>query len=91
MQDKWRKAIRFMTSASEAGGDSFRDGVLWRRGREWKILSRDFAIADSPLVRLVLVSNTLAAIGALCGILLLLRSRSPYAFPLAACVRLCFP
>jgi hypothetical protein len=39
---------------------------------------------DSPLVRLVLITNTLAALGALCGILALLRARSIYAFPLAA-------
>jgi 4-amino-4-deoxy-L-arabinose transferase-like glycosyltransferase len=45
-----------------------------------------FRDADSPLVRLVLVSNTLAAMGALCGIVVLLRSRNMYAFPLAGVV-----
>jgi hypothetical protein len=43
-----------------------------------------FRETDSPLVRLVIASNTLAALGALCGILALLRSRNVYAFPLAA-------
>ena len=42
-----------------------------------------FRDTDSPLVRLVLISNTLAALGALCGIVALLRSRNVYAFPLA--------
>ena len=43
-----------------------------------------FRDTDSPLVRLVLINNTFAALGGLCGILALLRSRSVYAFPLAA-------
>jgi ABC-type Fe3+-siderophore transport system permease subunit len=43
-----------------------------------------FRDTDSPLVRLVLITNTLAALGALCGILVLVRSQSIYAFPLAA-------
>ena len=41
---------------------------------------------DSPLVRLVLISNTLAAMGALCGIVALLRWRNRHAFPLAGVV-----
>ena len=45
-----------------------------------------FRDADSPLVRLVLISNTLAAMGALCGIVALVRSRNIYAFPLAGVV-----
>ena len=45
---------------------------------------QSFRDTDSRLVRLVLVSNTLAALGALCGIVVLLRSRNAYAFPLAA-------
>jgi hypothetical protein len=43
-----------------------------------------FRDAESPLVRLVLITNTLAAIGGLCGIVVLFLNRDPYAFPLAA-------
>jgi len=32
----------------------------------------------------VLISNTLAAIGGFCGIVVLFQKREPYAFPLAA-------
>lgn len=43
-----------------------------------------FLATDSLLVRVLLVCNTVAGIGALLGIVALLWRRSPYAFPLAA-------
>ena len=43
-----------------------------------------FWSTDSLLVRVLLVCNTLAGLGAMLGIVALLWKRSPYAFPLAA-------
>lgn len=45
---------------------------------------KGFQEAETKLVRVVLVSNFLAGIGVLIGILVLLSRRSVYAFPLAA-------
>jgi hypothetical protein len=82
MQDKWRKAIAFITTHPKLEVILYgRRFVATWTGMENPI--EGFRDADSPLVRLVLVSNTLAAIGALCGIVALFRSRNPYAFPLA--------
>ena len=75
MQDKWQKAIGFMRTHPRLEITLFaRRFVATWTGVEKPIES--FRDTDSPLVRLVLVSNTLAALGALCGILALLRSRS---------------
>jgi hypothetical protein len=82
MRDKWKKAISFMRAHPRLEITLFtRRFVATWTGVEKPIES--FRDTDSPLVRLVLISNALAAIGALCGILLLVRSRSVYAFPLA--------
>jgi hypothetical protein len=84
MQDKWRRATAFIQTHPRLEivllGRRF---VATWTGMEKPI--EGFRDADSPLVRLVLISNTLAAIGALCGIVVVVRSRNPYAFPLAAC------
>ena len=45
---------------------------------------QNFLSTDSWLVRFLLVSNTLAAVGALLGIAVLVRRRSPYTLPAAA-------
>lgn len=45
---------------------------------------QSFLETDSLLVRVLLVCNALAGLGALLGIAVLLWKRSPYAFPLAA-------
>ena len=83
MQDKWSKAVSFMRAHPRLEITLFaRRFVATWTGAENPI--EGFRDADSPLVRLVLISNTLAAIGALCGILALVRSRNVYAFPLAA-------
>jgi 4-amino-4-deoxy-L-arabinose transferase-like glycosyltransferase len=83
MQDKWQKAVGFMRAHPRLEITLFarRFMATWT-GVETPFES--FRETDSPLVRLVIASNTLAALGALCGILALLRSRSIYAFPLAA-------
>jgi hypothetical protein len=44
----------------------------------------NFISTDSWLIRVLLVSNTVAALGALLGIAVLIRRRSPYALPAAA-------
>jgi 4-amino-4-deoxy-L-arabinose transferase-like glycosyltransferase len=83
MQDKWEKATGFMRTHPRLVMTLFaRRFVATWTGVEKPFES--FRDTDSPLVRLVLITNTLAAIGALCGILALLRARSIYAFPLAA-------
>jgi 4-amino-4-deoxy-L-arabinose transferase-like glycosyltransferase len=83
MQDKWDKATAFMRAHPRLEITLFaRRFVATWTGVEKPIES--FRDTDSPLVRLVLISNTLAALGALCGIVALLRSRDIYAFPLAA-------
>lgn len=83
MQDKWRKATGFMRTHPRLEIKLFARRIVatWT-GVEKPLES--FRDADSPLVRLVLISNALAALGALCGILALLHSRNVYAFPLAA-------
>jgi hypothetical protein len=43
-----------------------------------------FARTDSMLVRALLICNTLAAIGGLLGLVILIWKRNPYAFPAAA-------
>jgi 4-amino-4-deoxy-L-arabinose transferase-like glycosyltransferase len=42
-----------------------------------------FQTTDSLLIRVLLVCNTMAAIGALLGIVMLIRRRSPWVFPAA--------
>ena len=83
MQDKWAKAVGFMRAHPRLEITLFaRRFVATWTGVENPI--EGFRDADSPLVRLVLISNTLAVLGALCGIVALVRSRNVYAFPLAA-------
>jgi 4-amino-4-deoxy-L-arabinose transferase-like glycosyltransferase len=83
MQDKWEKATAFMRAHPRLEITLFaRRFVATWTGVEKPIES--FRDTDSPLVRLVLITNTLAALGALCGIVALLRARNIYAFPLAA-------
>jgi hypothetical protein len=83
MRDKWEKATAFMRAHPRLEITLFaRRFVATWTGLEKPF--EGFRDTDSPLVRLVLISNALAALGALCGILALLRSRSIYAFPLAA-------
>ncbi|MFZ3215780.1 MAG: glycosyltransferase family 39 protein [Candidatus Acidiferrales bacterium] len=81
MDDKWRKAVRFITTHPKLEAE-----LYGRRFVEtWTGMAEPvegFRDADSPVVRVVLISNTLAAIGTLFGILALLRARSAYAFPL---------
>ena len=89
MQDKWRKAVAFITTHRKLELILYgRRFVATWTGMENPI--EGFRDADSPLVRFVLVSNTLAAIGALCGILALVRSRNRTCFHSRLC-RSCIP
>jgi hypothetical protein len=85
MQDKWQRATAFIKThpGLEVILSARRFVATWT-GMEKPIAG--FRDADSPLVRLVLISNTLAAIGALCGIVALLQARNIYALPLAGVV-----
>jgi Dolichyl-phosphate-mannose-protein mannosyltransferase len=85
MADKRRKAVDFIRAHPRLGVILYaRRFVATWTGMENPIAG--FRDADSSLVRVTLISNTLAALGALWGILWLIRSRSAYAFPLAACL-----
>jgi hypothetical protein len=83
MQDKWNKAVSFMRSHPKLEVILFerRFVAMWT-GMEKPV--EGFLASDSLLTRIALLSNFLAAIGALCGIVVLFLRRSPYAFPLAA-------
>jgi 4-amino-4-deoxy-L-arabinose transferase-like glycosyltransferase len=83
MQDKWEKATAFIRTHPKL------EMILygWRFVATWTGLEKPiegFRDAESTLVRLVVVTNTLAAIGGLCGIVVLFVKRDPYAFPFAA-------
>lgn len=83
MQDKWKKTIAFITTHPKLEMILYgRRFVATWTGMEKPI--EGFRDAESPLVRMVLITNTLAAIGALCGILTLIWSRRACAFPLVA-------
>jgi hypothetical protein len=82
MQDKWKKATAFISTHPKLEMILYgRRFVATWAGMEKPI--EGFRDAESPLVRLVLISNTLAAIGGFCGIVVLFLRRDPYAIPLA--------
>jgi hypothetical protein len=83
MQDKWEKAVGFMRSHPklEIVLIARRFVATWT-GMENPV--EGFRDSDSILMRVALLSNFLVSLGALCGIVVLLLRRSPYAFPLAA-------
>ncbi|MFZ0521312.1 MAG: hypothetical protein WAL95_09830 [Candidatus Acidiferrales bacterium] len=83
MQDKWKQAIRFIRSHPRLEVILFaRRFVATWTGMENPV--EGFRDSDSLMARVALVSNFLAGIGALCGIVVLFLRRSPYAFLLAA-------
>ncbi|MGA7915600.1 MAG: hypothetical protein WCA00_10220 [Candidatus Acidiferrales bacterium] len=83
MQDKWNQAVRFIRSHPKLEMTLFaRRFVATWTGMETPV--QGFLDSDSLLTRVALVSNFLAGIGALCGIVVLFWRRSPYAFLLAA-------
>jgi len=82
MQDKQQEALRFMREhpGEELRACWFRFVVMWTGG------------SAHPLDEFggVLLFNVLASLGALAGVVVLCRARSPYAFPLAV-VPVVFP
>ncbi|HEY4950650.1 MAG TPA: glycosyltransferase family 39 protein [Candidatus Acidoferrales bacterium] len=83
MQDKWKAATAFISAHPKL------EIILYGRRfvATWTGVEKPiegFRDAESPLVRLVLITNTLAGIGGLCGIVVLFLRRDAYAFPLAA-------
>ncbi|MGC1965398.1 MAG: hypothetical protein WA673_02995 [Candidatus Acidiferrales bacterium] len=83
MEEKWAEAISFMRSHPRLEGILFaRRFVATWTGTDHPV--QGFLDSDSLMTRLALVSNFLAGIGALCGIVVLFLRRSRCAFLLAA-------
>jgi hypothetical protein len=83
MQNKWHEAVKFMGTHPRLEVILFaRRFVATWTGMEKPV--QGFMDTDSLLTRSVLMSNTLIAVAALCGIVLLFLRRSPFAFLLAA-------
>lgn len=82
MREKWEEATSFMRSHPKLEVILFarRFVAMWT-GMESPV--EGFLDSDSLMTRVALVSNFLAGIGALCGIVVLFMRRSPYAFLLA--------
>jgi 4-amino-4-deoxy-L-arabinose transferase-like glycosyltransferase len=83
MAEKWRTATVFIRTHPRL------EAALWGRrfvamwiGAENPVQA--FRDAETSLVRVVLISNFLLAIGTVAGIVVLISRRSIYAFPLAA-------
>jgi len=81
MEEKKQEALRFMLADPwrEAGLVGNRFVVFWSGGSQHPV--DDFWRSHSLSLRGLLLFNLLAVIGALAGIVALLRGRSPYAFP----------
>jgi hypothetical protein len=83
MEEEERKALEFIRShpgiAAELLGERF---VAFWAGIAGPV--QVFKTTDSLLIRVLIVCNTLAGMGALAGTLVLAARRSLYAFPLAA-------
>ena len=84
MAEKQRNAVHYMLThpRHEAELIAGRFVMLWTGGTPHPIA--DFFTSRSTWFRYVLLFNLCAASAALCGIVLLFRSRNIYAFPLAA-------
>ena len=83
MHHKRDEALHFMTShpGEETRLIATRFIATWTGGSQRPI--RDFLFVYTWWFRFILLFNLFAAAGAACGIVLLYRSRSPYAFPVA--------
>jgi len=84
MQQKKQEAIAYMIShpAREARLITYRVISIWSGGTPYPL--QDFLGTPSLRFRGVLVFNLIAAVGALCGIIILFRERSQFAIPVAA-------
>jgi Dolichyl-phosphate-mannose-protein mannosyltransferase len=83
MQQKKQEAISYMFShpAREAHLILYRAISIWSGGTPYPL--EDFLGTPSLQFRAVLAFNIIAALGMLCGIVILFRERSAYAVPLA--------
>jgi len=84
MQQKKQEAIAYMLShpAREAHLIAYRAISTWSGGTPYPL--EDFLGTPSLRFRAVLAFNVIAALGTLGGIIVLLRQRSQFAFPVAA-------
>jgi len=84
MAEKLKDAVDYMATHPRHEAELFsgRFVMLWAGGTPHPI--DDFIASRSAWFRCVLLFNLFAAFGALIGIVLLIRNRSIYAFPLAA-------
>jgi 4-amino-4-deoxy-L-arabinose transferase-like glycosyltransferase len=83
MQGKKQEAIAYMFShpAREASLITYRAISIWSGGTPYPL--EDFLGTPSPRFRYVLAFNLVAALGTLCGIIVLFRERSPFVIPVA--------
>jgi hypothetical protein len=83
LQEKWNEATQFIRThpALELKLCTRRFAATWTGLQE---PVKGFVHAESVFVRVVLICNIAAAIGALLGIVVLYRRRSPFAFAAAA-------
>jgi Dolichyl-phosphate-mannose-protein mannosyltransferase len=84
MQQKKQEAVAYMLShpAREAHLILYRAISIWSGGTPYPL--EDFIGTPSLRFRAVLAFNLVAALGTLCGIIILFRERSPFAIPIAA-------
>jgi len=84
MQQKKQDAVAYMFShpAREAHLITYRAISIWSGGTPYPL--EDFLGTPSLRFRAVLAFNVIAALGALCGIIILFRERSQFAVPVAA-------
>jgi hypothetical protein len=84
MQQKKQEAVAYMLShpAREAHLILYRAISIWCGGTPYPLV--DFIGTPSLRFRTVLAFNVIAALGTLCGIIILIRERSPFAMPIAA-------
>jgi len=90
MDAKGQEALRFIEQhpGAELRACWFRFVAIWTGGSTHPL--DDFIATDSSSFRGILLFNVLASIGALVGIVILIRTHSPWAFPLAS-IPLVFP
>jgi Dolichyl-phosphate-mannose-protein mannosyltransferase len=84
MQQKKQEAVAYMFShpAREAHLILYRAISIWSGGTPYPLV--DFIGTPSLRFRTVLAFNVVAALGTLCGIIILFRERSPFAIPISA-------
>ena len=83
MQQKKQQAITYMFShpAREAHLILYRAISIWSGGTPYPLV--DFIGTPSLRFRAILAFNLVAALGTLCGIIILFRERSPFAVPIS--------